>query len=557
MSITLTLESFITGTKQSTLVEEDALDAFIATAAEAGNTFDSAASLADALVEGELITQWQANKLLQGKYRGFLLGRYRLKELLGKGEMSSVYLAEHIRMKRQCAIKVLPAHKVRETSYLGRFHREAEAVAQLDHPNIVRAYDVDVEEESGTEIHFLVMEYVIGRSVEKRVLEDGAMSVVEAAEVIRQASAGVAHAHAAGLVHRDIKPGNLLIDSEGVVKVLDLGLARFFKDQDRESLTIKHDEKVLGTADYLAPEQAVDSHAVDERADIYALGCTLFFALTGRPPFTEGTLVQRLLAHQTQAAPPISDFRDDCPAALVEILNKMMAKNADERYQTAAEVASQIAKFLVSDGNKAWAEEHVEVVASVRGVDRFLTDTPLPANRSADSLSSDQWETHSQRERHRTTSSRQRNRSASGVTKAPEPLALQPSRKSQQPAVTEPENDSSQSAVVTAGESVRSFWSQMDKQLVAIVALVLVAGVFAAAAFLPAQATDTPEADPQDTPTEQPESPTTLEPTVEGLSPILNEREGEDAVDFGLESSTGEPNTSTNPQPRADEGPSA
>lgn len=551
MSITLTLESFVTGTKQSTLVEEDALDAFIAKAAEEGNTFDSAASLADALVEGELITQWQANKLLQGKYRGFLLGRYRLKELLGKGEMSSVYLAEHIRMKRQCAIKVLPAHKVRETSYLGRFHREAEAVAQLDHPNIVRAYDVDVEEESGTEIHFLVMEYVIGRSVEKRVLEDGAMSVVEAAEVIRQASAGVAHAHAAGLVHRDIKPGNLLIDSEGVVKVLDLGLARFFKDQDRESLTIKHDEKVLGTADYLAPEQAVDSHAVDERADIYALGCTLFFALTGRPPFTEGTLVQRLLAHQTQAAPPISDFRDDCPTALVEILSKMMAKNADERYQTAAEVASQIAKFLVSDGNKDWAERHVEVVASVRGVDRFLADTPLPVNRSTDSLNT------SQRETHRTTSSKQRNRSASGVTKAPEPLALQPSRKRPQPAATEPEDDGSQSAVVTAGESVRSFWSQVDKQLVAIVALVLVAGVFAAAAFLPAQATDVSEADPQDTPTVQPESTTTLEPTVDELSPILNEREGTDAIDFGLESSTGEPNTATDPQPQAVEGPSA
>ncbi|HCS52845.1 MAG TPA: serine/threonine protein kinase, partial [Planctomycetaceae bacterium] len=209
--------------------------------------------------------------------------------LLGRGEMSAVYMAEHIAMQRKCAIKVLPANRVKDTSYLGRFQREARAVATLDHPNIVRAYDVDQQNEGGAEIHFLVMEYVEGQSIEKLVNSKGPMPFVEIADIIRQAAEGLFHAHNAGLVHRDIKPGNLLVSQNGTVKLLDLGLARFFKEDGEESLTIKHDEKVLGTADYLAPEQAVDSHNVDQRGDIYSLGCTFYFALTGHPPFTDGT----------------------------------------------------------------------------------------------------------------------------------------------------------------------------------------------------------------------------------------------------------------------------
>ena len=316
MSLKLTAESFLTGIKQSGLAELEVIDTLLKTLRGEGVDIGNSAAVASAMIAKGIITPWQSEKLLQGKFKGFILGRYKLLNLLGKGEMSSIYLAEHTRMKRRCAIKVLPANKVRDTSYLGRFHREAQAVASLDHPNIVRAYDVDTETEGGVEIHFLVMEYVEGKDIEKLLEARQQFAVIEAADLIRQAAEGLSHAHENGLVHRDIKPGNLLVNTKGVVKLLDLGLARFFRDTETESLTIKHDEKVLGTADYLAPEQAVDSHAVDERADIYSLGCTLYFSLTGRPPFTDGTLVQRLLAHQTKTPPSIRKQRADVPQSL-------------------------------------------------------------------------------------------------------------------------------------------------------------------------------------------------------------------------------------------------
>ena len=278
MAINLTSESFLNVVKQSGLIPAEKLKRYLDQLREAGVPLDRAKTIADTLVDAELLTRWQADKLLQGKHKGFFLGKYRLLSLLGRGGMSSVYLAEHVLMRRRCAIKVLPSKRVADSSYLARFHREAQAVAALDHPNIVRAYDVDKEVDRDTEIHFLVMECVDGRSLQEIVQKDGPVDPVEAAGYIRQAADGLAHAHAAGMVHRDIKPGNLLVDKNGQIKILDLGLARLFVEDnpDEEALTIRHDEKVLGTADYLAPEQALDSHRVDARADLYSLGCTLY-----------------------------------------------------------------------------------------------------------------------------------------------------------------------------------------------------------------------------------------------------------------------------------------
>ena len=292
MSLKLTAESFLTGVKQSGLTDPQSLETLVKTLRGEGTDISNSAAIAAAMISRGIITPWQSEKLLQGKFKGFILGRYKLMNLLGKGEMSSIYLAEHTRMKRRCAIKVLPANKVRDTSYLGRFQREAQAVAALDHPNIVRAYDVDTETDGGVEIHFLVMEYVEGKDLEKLLDSKTQFTPVEAADYVRQAAEGLSHAHTAGLIHRDIKPGNLLVDSKGIVRLLDLGLARFFRDTETESLTIKHDEKVLGTADYLAPEQAVDSHAVDERADIYSLGATLYSMMTGRILYPDKTTAQ-------------------------------------------------------------------------------------------------------------------------------------------------------------------------------------------------------------------------------------------------------------------------
>ncbi len=323
-----------------------------------------------------LLTEWQSEQLLAGRHKGFFVGKYKLLDHLGTGGMSSVYLAQHVVMRRRVAIKVLPQTRVRDSSYLARFHREARAAAALDHPNIVRAFDVDNEGDT----HYLVMEYVEGRDLQVLVEQEGPLPYLTAADYIRQAAEGLYHAHQAGLVHRDIKPANLLVDTKGVVKILDMGLARFADDLEA-SLTNEHDEKVLGTVDYLAPEQAIDSHLVDARADIYSLGCTLYFALTGKPPFPSGSLAQRIVAHQKQEPQSVMELRPDCPADLLLILRKMMAKSREARYQSAKEVADSLA---------AWCQGYQERLArggSPRLQEQDLTLAPLEEEESSARLS--------------------------------------------------------------------------------------------------------------------------------------------------------------------------
>ena len=345
------VDAFLDLVRRSGLVEKDPLNALLLEIKQQGEPQSVDTDfVAHRLVEAGLLTRWQCDKLLEGRHRGFFLGKYKLLGMLGSGGMSTVYLAEHVLMQRRVAIKVLPKNRVDDTSYLARFHREAQAAAALDHRNIVRAYDVDNE----GDIHYLVMEYVEGRDLQQMVKQDGPMGYAAAAEYIRQAADGLAHAHNAGLIHRDIKPANLLVDRHNVVKVLDLGLARF-TGEDRASLTVAYDENVLGTADYLAPEQALNSHGVDARADIYSLGCSLYYLLTGHPPFPEGMLAQRLMAHQKTTPPSICQDRADAPLDLVEICNKMMAKKPDRRYQTAAAVAEALGDWLAAHGQAGFS----------------------------------------------------------------------------------------------------------------------------------------------------------------------------------------------------------
>jgi eukaryotic-like serine/threonine-protein kinase len=344
-----TVDSFLDLVRRSGLVEKDQLNAVLLDLQhQAGGSMPSDTDMvAHKFVEAGLLTQWQCDNILEGRHKGFFLGKYKLLNHLGTGGMSSVYLAEHVLMQRRVAIKVLPKNRVEDSSYLARFHREAQAAAALDHRNIVRAYDVD----NDGNIHYLVMEYVEGRDLQQMVKDHGPMEYIEAADFIRQAADGLAHAHKASLIHRDVKPANLLVDQKKVVKVLDLGLARFTTD-DRASLTVAYDENVLGTADYLAPEQALDSHGVDGRADIYSLGCSLYYLLTGHPPFPDGTLPQRLMMHQKQQPPSIFNDRPDAPQALVDICAKMMAKKPDQRYQTMFDVSAALADWLESQGKK-------------------------------------------------------------------------------------------------------------------------------------------------------------------------------------------------------------
>jgi serine/threonine protein kinase len=189
------------------------------------------------------------------------------------------------------------------------------------------------------------MEFVEGLNLQAKVKEEGPLDYATAASYTAQSAEGLQHAHDAGLVHRDIKPANLLVDADETVKILDMGLAKFSRD-DQPSLTIAHDENVLGTADYLAPEQAINSHGVDHRADLYSLGCTLYYLLTGHPPFCEGTLPQRLMKHQTEQPPSIYEDRPDAPQSLVDICSKMMVKSPDGRYQTAQQIVDDLRLWL-------------------------------------------------------------------------------------------------------------------------------------------------------------------------------------------------------------------
>ncbi len=344
----LSVDNFLDLVRSSRLVEKDQLRQALLDLKQSleGQPLTNPHMVSERLIENGLLTQWQAEKLFEGRHKGFFLGKYKLLDHLGTGGMSTVYLAEHLLMHRRVAIKVLPKNRVEDTSYLARFHREARAAAALDDRNIVRAYDVDNE----GPIHYLIMEYIEGRDLQIIVKQDGPLGYALAADYVRQAALGLVHAHAVGLIHRDVKPANLLVDGQNVVKVLDLGLAKF-SDEGKASLTVAYDENVLGTADFLAPEQALDSHGVDARADIYSLGCTLYFMLTGHPPFPDGTLPQRIMMHQKEPAADVRKDRPDAPLDLLKICAKMMAKKPASRFQTAYDVAAIMTKWLEINGH--------------------------------------------------------------------------------------------------------------------------------------------------------------------------------------------------------------
>lgn len=327
--------------KRSDLVPQKKLEKFLR---ELPAVPEEQEKLSSLLVEDGLLTQWQADKLLAGKHRGFRLGKYKLLGQIGKGGMSHVYLGEHVLMERQVAIKVLPRQRVKDKSYLARFELEARAAARLDDPNIVRVYDID----SDGDTHYIIMEYVKGRDLHQTVSQDGPLPFNTAANFIAQVAVGLQHAHEMGLVHRDIKPANCLVDPNNTVKLLDMGLAKLTDDET--SLTLANDENVLGTADYLAPEQALNSHSADARADIYSLGCTLYFLLAGKPPFPEGTISERLLKHQVEEPASLLQVRPDCPLSLVTLCQRMMSKKPENRPQTAGEVARLLNEWLAERG---------------------------------------------------------------------------------------------------------------------------------------------------------------------------------------------------------------
>jgi response regulator RpfG family c-di-GMP phosphodiesterase len=301
--------------------------------------------LVERLVELRLITPYQAERISHDKLYGLVLGNYRVLDRLGSGGMGIVFKGEHIRLRRLVAIKVLPMYQ-RDQSIknLLRFYAEVQAVAKLQHPNIVNALDAGEVPSPGSNspaLHYYVMEYVDGKNLEDHVLDEGPMPPADACGLMHQVASALAEAHKQNLVHRDVKPPNILLTSAGQAKLLDFGLVRSFGHRMTEPGT------VLGTVDYMAPEQAQDASTVDIRADVFGLGATLFWCLAGRPPFKPtGNLAQELLARRTQSAPPIRSVRPEIDSELEAVVCRMMAPDPNDRYPTPSAVMQALLPFL-------------------------------------------------------------------------------------------------------------------------------------------------------------------------------------------------------------------
>jgi serine/threonine protein kinase len=396
MSAPTTVDGFLELLSRSGLLDPQRLRSYLQRRAAAGGLSGGPRTLANVLVRDGLLTRFQAEQLLSGKWRNFVLaGKYRVLGPLGAGGMGEVYLCEHQVMRRRVAVKVLPSRPDDPTA-LERFRREARAVAQLHHPNIVGGHDIDRD----GKVHFLVMEYIDGSTFHAIVRNRGPMDPVRAAHYVRQAALGLQHAHEAGLVHRDIKPSNLLLDRSGTVKILDLGLARFFHDQS-DDLSRYHAESPVGTVEYMAPEQALDSHQADIRADIYSLGATFYFLLAGHGPFRARASLARLVSSRAEPPRPIREVRPDVPAGLAAVLERMMAREPAARYPTPAELVTALAPWTATPLPPPPPEEMPALVSPARGprdaeiapdlpvslYDPPPTPTPSPARQGSAALS--------------------------------------------------------------------------------------------------------------------------------------------------------------------------
>jgi serine/threonine protein kinase len=387
----VSLDQFRRQLVESNLMAIDDIDAILA-GVPPNELPKDADQLARLLVGRQELTPYQAEQLCSGEGKSLVLGKYEVVDKLGQGGMGLVLKAVHRRMDRTVALKVLSPKVTNNPEAVRRFQREVKAAAKLEHPNIVTAYDAD---EAGG-IHFLVMQYVAGADLAALVRQQGPLPVRQAVTYVCQAARGLAYAHAHGVIHRDVKPSNLLVDADGTVKILDMGLARLESagaDQDQITGT----GEVMGTVDYMAPEQAMETKTADERADVYSLGVTLWYLLTGRPLYPAKTLVKRLLAHQTS---PIPSLRDACPQVSGElgaVFAKMVAKDPSDRFQTMTEVIVALNRCA------APADTTHRTVAAAGDVDRPSESvrravsssrpslaTEVPATRNDDRSTSDE-----------------------------------------------------------------------------------------------------------------------------------------------------------------------
>lgn len=385
---------------------------------------DDARKLAKMLGQRGWLTIYQINQLLLGRGKNLVYGPYHVLDVLGQGGLSQVFKARHREHHWLAALKVLRPEALESEEGRFRFLQEMEAMARLDHPNIVQFCDVDQAED----IFYFAMEFVEGTDLGKYVRLSGPLPVAEACEYVYQAALGLQHAHERNLVHRDIKPVNLFLThvsvpqstrsktakqgrggkgkQEPLIKILDWGLAnlRTMMGRTQAEMLESMAKGIIGTADYLSPEQARSADTVDIRGDIYSLGCTFYYLLTRRAPFPTGSLMQKLMQHQQAEPEPVQDMRSDVPADIADILKRMLAKDPADRFQTPAAVALALLPFVRAD-QYIYSLSH-EQLAKLRGVPchPLKDDTPLPVRLGGRAGSSSPRQSRAGRDAHADTS---------------------------------------------------------------------------------------------------------------------------------------------------------
>jgi serine/threonine protein kinase len=330
------VDEFLKRLRDSRLLPDDEITAAASSVASASSTI-----LGDHFIAARKLTPFQVNTLLHNANDPLTLGEYVVQDFVGRGGMGTVYRAIHRRMKRTVAIKVLRRDISHADLLAKRFLREVEVAAKLCHPNIVTAYDAS--EQNG--MSYLVSEFVEGQNLSDLVKEYGPLSLPLAVDVVQQAARALEYAHGAGVIHRDIKPSNLLIDDAGNVKLLDVGLARISSGDSSEidhAADLTTTGMIMGTVDYMSPEQALNTRLADERSDVYSLGCTLFFLITGRAPYARGTGMERLLAHREQPIPALCSLSQEIPDSIDQLLKSMLAKQPADRMKSMKELVAQL-----------------------------------------------------------------------------------------------------------------------------------------------------------------------------------------------------------------------
>jgi serine/threonine protein kinase len=322
--------------------------------------------LAAKLIEAGLLTSYQVQQLRAGRTK-LNLGPYTITDWIGQGGMGQVFKAVHKLLGRECAIKVLPLHKSTPEA-IESFTREIRTQARLDHPNLVRAYDAGHD----GNVHYLVTEYVPGLDLRQLVRRQGRLTMQQSAKVIVQAARGLEYAHQRSLIHRDVKPGNILVTPDGVAKVSDLGLAGFMHEVDSDPRA----GKIVGTPDYLSPEQIQNPLEITAVSDIYSLGCTLYYAVSGKVPFPGGTPRDKACRHLEQKPLNPRQFCPDVSEEFVEIIAEMMEKDSKARIQTASEVAARL---------EPWAREESTIPPQQLTKSPWMPP-PLPTGMNLDEL---------------------------------------------------------------------------------------------------------------------------------------------------------------------------